>query len=189
MSVDIRGAGGQVTSPVPIATAGGGRLAAAVAEIEMEEFERVARVVPVFLWLWEHREEVRRLLAQGVTWQALSAALGRLGLVDLGGGLPRQEYCRAAWVRVMAFENFVPQMQAEGFPAAGGVPPEPAPGPETTATEAAPAGDIPPAPPPGGLSPLNAILARGKRTSLTEPLPLGGSARPRRDAPAQGDEP
>lgn len=171
---------------VPGTAALGGRLSAVVAEIEMEEFERVARVVPVFLWLWEHRDEVRRLLAQGASWQALAAALGRLGLEDLGGGAPRQEYCRAAWARVVAFEALVPRGQAERRP----LEPMDEPGfepelPVPVAAAPAPAADAAPAAGPS----LNAILARGRRTALTEPEPLDTQARGRRPAAQTGDKP
>ena len=79
-----------------------GSLAAVVAEIEMEEFERQSRFVPVFLWLWEHREEVRRLLAAGTTWEAIAAAIVRLGVAEEEG--PGAAYCRVAWNRVTSYE-------------------------------------------------------------------------------------
>jgi hypothetical protein len=171
---------------VPGTAALGGRLSAVVAEIEMEEFERVARVVPVFLWLWEHRDEVRRLLAQGASWQALAAALGRLGLEDLGGGAPRQEYCRAAWARVVAFEALVPRGQAERRPLDALA--EPAFEPDLPAT-AVPAPPLPAGAAPAAAPSLNAILARGRRTALTEPEPLDTQGRARRPAAQTGDKP
>jgi hypothetical protein len=159
-----------------------GRLSAAVAELEMEEFERVARVVPVFLWLWEHRDEVRRLLAQGVSWHALAAALGRLGLVDLAGGPPRHEYCRAAWARVVAFEGLVPRGRPERQAA------EPPADPFGTVVPSEEPAAPPPAPEPPGASPysLNTILARGRRTALTEPRPLDPPGRASPDVATEG---
>lgn len=160
----------------------GGRLSAVVAEIEMEEFERVARVVPVFLWLWEHRDEVRHLLGQGASWGALAAALGRLGLVDLAGGPPREEYCRAAWARVLAFEGLLPGGRPERQPAGlrgetpdGAALPDPAPAASPAATE-----------PPHS---LNAILARGRRKTLAEPRPLDSPPRALRETPGGEGQP
>lgn len=105
----------------PGGAAAPGSLAAVVAEIEMEEFERQSRFVPVFLWLWEHREEVRRLLAAGTSWDAIAAAIVRLGVADDGG--PGAAYCRVAWNRVTSYE---PRVLGKRLPGADAAPP-PAP--------------------------------------------------------------
>lgn len=145
----------------------------------MEEFERAARVLPVFLWLWEHREEVKRLLAQGVSWHSLTVALGRLGLVDLAGGELRQEYCQAVWNRVLAFEDIIAQtgrtpVDIAGAPkVAASVPNEAREVPEPV-RETAPAPD------------LATILARGRRSTLSDPAPIGPVHRTRRDSVTEG---
>lgn len=145
-------------------TTGATPLAAAVADVEMAALDRLRHVLPVFLWLWEHRAEVKPLLRDGASWHALSAGLARVGFVERAGSVPREEYCRAAWSRVLAYEAMMV-------------------GTASRTTETGEAGSQPGAP--GGcrmVEPpsdqvsqgptLNQVLAKARRPSLSEPPPL-----------------
>lgn len=153
-----------------------GHFAQLVAEIEVAELERGAAIAPVFLWLWEHRVQVRGLLTAGTSWTALAGALGRIGLGDARGGAPSVEHCRAAWGRVVAFEPLVAGRSLERAPpvAVASVEAVPMPLPAVpAAVEAA----SPPADP--GVS-LGGILAQRRRSPLADPAPLDLAVRERR---------
>ncbi|NKC33399.1 hypothetical protein [Falsiroseomonas selenitidurans] len=168
-----------------------GQFAQLVAEIEVAELERGAAIAPVFLWLWEHRVQVRGLLTAGTSWAALAAALGRIGIGDARGAAPSVEHCRAAWGRVVAFEPLVAGRSLER-PAVAASAPAPAPPPPVAVAESAPraapavAGGAGPAPAasPAGMA-LGEILAQRRRSALADPPPLDLAVRdrrPRRDS-------
>ncbi|MDO9499036.1 hypothetical protein [Falsiroseomonas sp.] len=155
-----------------------GHFAQLVAEIEVAELERGAAIAPVFLWLWEHRVQVRGLLTAGTSWTALAGALGRIGLGDARGGAPSVEHCRAAWGRVVAFEPLVAGRSLGRTAPAGTAPaeavPVPAPLPASVAElEAA-------SPPAAPAVSLGGILAQRRRSPLADPAPLDLAARERR---------
>lgn len=173
-----------------------GRFAQLVAEIEVAELERGAAIAPLFLWLWEHRVQVRGLLTAGTSWSAIAGALGRVGLVDERGDSPSVEHCRAAWGRVVAFEPMVAGLFLGGeAPRAGSGPT--APEPQTR--QAAPEGPSPrlpqplraPAVPDAEPAPsLGNILAQRRRSPLADPQPLDLASRERRlQRPSTGEEP
>jgi len=163
-----------------------GHFAQLVAEIEVAELERGAAIAPLFLWLWEHRVQIRGLLTAGTSWSAIAAALGCIGLVDVRGDAPSVEHCRAAWGRVVAFEPLVAgrALGTEATRGAGDSTPA-EPHPPRTVTEGAAA--QPPATarasadsaPPAG-STLGIILAQRRRSSLADPPPLDLASRDRR---------
>lgn len=172
-----------------------GRFAQLVAEIEVAELERGAAIAPLFLWLWEHRVQVRGLLTAGTSWSAIAGALGRVGLVDERGDAPSIEHCRAAWGRVVAFEPLVVGRFPGPEAARGGCD---ATAPEPQARQAAPengslgvpepqrAPAVPDAPP--GQS-LGSILAQRRRSPLADPQPLDLASRERRlQRPSTGEE-
>lgn len=142
-------------------TTGATPLAAAVAEVEMAALDRLRHVLPVFLWLWEHRAEVKPLLRDGASWHALSAGLARVGFVERAGSIPREEYCRAAWSRVLTYEA----MMAGTAPRTG----------EAESQPAAPGGSRavePSSEQASQAAMLNQVLAKARRPSLSEPPPL-----------------
>ena len=158
-----------------------------VAEIEVAELERGAAIAPVFLWLWEHRVQVRGLLTAGTSWVALAGALGRIGLGDGRGAAPSVEHCRAAWGRVVAFE---PLVAGRSLTRTGPLPVYETAQPELTASmppASAPEAPIPAAPNATRTTPpmLGGILGERRRAGLADPAPLDLAAkdrRPRREA-------
>ena len=171
-----------------------GRFAQFVAEIEVAELERGAAIAPLFLWLWEHRVQIRGLLTAGTSWSAIAGALGRIGLVDERGDAPSVEHCRAAWGRVVAFEPLVAGRFLGGDSTrAGGDATVPDPAPPRATSES-----TPPRPtqavraaaePDLSAGPsLGSILAQRRRSSLADPPPLDLASRDRRQQRPSIDE-
>jgi hypothetical protein len=146
----------------------------------MAELDRLRNVLPVFLWLWEHRAEVKPLLRDGASWRALSAGLARLGFADRAGSVPREEYCRAAWSRVLAYEPIITGAVDEALPA----PHAETPVPPCPADRRVP----PPRDAESNGRSLNEVLAKARRPTLSEPPPLNVASRGRRAAEG-GDTP
>lgn len=171
-----------------------GRFAQFVAEIEVAELERGAAIAPLFLWLWEHRVQIRGLLTAGTSWSAIAGALGRIGLVDERGEAPSVEHCRAAWGRVVAFEPLVAGRFLGGDGSrASSDPVVPEPVPQRVVPESAPLRPAQsvraPADPGSPTGPsLGTILAQRRRSSLADPPPLDLASRDRRQQRPSTDE-